>query len=75
MNYAPLARILLRYGVGIALGTEVGQLLAGDADIVAVVALLIGADTELIYAQANTTGHESSENINSPVNSLFGNCQ
>lgn len=56
MNYAPLARILLRYGVGIALGTEVGQLLAGDADIVAVVALLIGAATEVVYAQAKKRG-------------------
>jgi imidazolonepropionase-like amidohydrolase len=56
MNYAPLARILLRYGVGIALGTEVGQLLAGDADIVAVVALLIGAATEVVYAQAKKHG-------------------
>lgn len=56
MNYAPLARILLRYGVGIALGTEVGQLLAGDADMVAVVALLIGAATEVVYAQAKKRG-------------------
>ena len=56
MTYAPFARILLRYGVGIALGTEVGQLLAGDADIVAVVALLIGAATEVVYAQAKKRG-------------------
>jgi hypothetical protein len=56
MTYAPLAHILLRYGVGITLGTEIGQLLAGDADVVAVVALLIGAATEVVYAQAKKKG-------------------
>jgi len=56
MSYAPAARILLRYGVGVVLGTEAGQLLAGDADVVAVVALAIAAITEVVYAQAKKRG-------------------
>jgi len=56
MSYAPIARILIRYGVGLVIGMDAAEILAGDADIIAVVALGIGAATEIIYAMAVKKG-------------------
>lgn len=56
MNWAPLARIILRYGVGLVLGWEAGALLAGDPDIVVYAAMGIGAAVEAAYALAKKKG-------------------
>jgi len=53
---APIARILLRYGVGVVLGMELGQRLATDTDVVAIVALAVGAVVEGAYALAKRRG-------------------
>jgi hypothetical protein len=53
---APIARIVLRYGVGLVAGMQVGNALAGDADIVLIVAAVIGAATEGAYALAKRKG-------------------
>ena len=54
--YGPVARIALRYGVGIVVGMEVGQRLSMDSDLVAVVAVAIGAATEFVYRYAKKNG-------------------
>ena len=54
--YAPIARIIIRYAVGIVIGTDAARILAGDPDIIAVVALAIGAITEVVYALAVKKG-------------------
>ena len=58
MNYAPLARIALRYIVGaVFMGSAtIGDTLAADPDIVAVAALVIGAVVETAYAMAKRKG-------------------
>ena len=56
MNMAPLARIIARYGVGVVLGMEAGELAAGDPDIVAVIAIVIGLATETAYGFAKRRG-------------------
>lgn len=56
MNYAPIARIVIRYGVGAVVGLAQGQMLAADPDIVTIVALLIGASVELAYTVAKRKG-------------------
>jgi hypothetical protein len=56
MDYAPLARIVLRYIVGAVIGMETGGLLAGDADMVLWLALAIGALVEAAYAYAKRKG-------------------
>jgi hypothetical protein len=56
MDYAPLARIVLRYIVGGVVGMETGGLLAGDADVVLWLALGIGAAVEAAYAYAKRKG-------------------
>lgn len=56
MNYAPIARIILRYGVGITVGMEAGEMLVGDPDIVAVAALGVGVLVEVVYAYAKKKG-------------------
>ena len=55
-DWAPLARIALRYIIGGILGMEAGDLLAGDPDVVFYVALGIGAVVEVIYAYAKRKG-------------------
>ena len=54
--YGPIARIILRYGVGYVIGTEAGAMLAGDPDITLFVALGIGAAVEGAYALAKRKG-------------------
>ena len=53
---APIIRIVLRYGVGLVLGMEVGSLLAGDPDVVLLVATGVGVATEAVYAYAKKKG-------------------
>ena len=56
MSYGPLARIILRYGVGLVAGREVGSLLAGDPDVVLIVAAGVAAAVEGAYALAKRKG-------------------
>lgn len=58
MNYAPLARIALRYIVGgVFMGSDaVGQQLAADPDIVAVAAVAVGVAVEAAYTFAKRKG-------------------
>lgn len=56
MNWAPLARIALRYIIGGIVGMETGAILAGDPDVVLYVALGIGAAVEVIYSVAKRKG-------------------
>ena len=60
MNYAPIARIVIRYGVGVVVGTETAQFLAQDADVVSVLALgislAVGVVTEFAYSLAVKKG-------------------
>lgn len=53
---APIVRIALRYGVGAIFGMEVGSLLAGDPDVVLLVATGVGVATEAVYAYAKKKG-------------------
>jgi len=58
MNYAPIARIILRYAVGAGLmgSSQIGQQLAVDPDVVMGVSLVIGALVESAYAFAKRKG-------------------
>ena len=56
MEYAPIARIILRYGIGAVIGMAQGDMLAADPDIVTITALGIGAGVELAYAMAKRKG-------------------
>lgn len=56
MSYAPVARIIIRYGVGAIIGLESANILAGDVDVVAAVALAVGALTEFVYTFAKKKG-------------------
>lgn len=53
---APITRIILRYGVGTIFGMEVADLLAGDPDVILLVATVIGIATEVAYAYAKKRG-------------------
>ena len=56
MDFAPIARIVIRYIVGAVIGMDAGATLAGDPDVVTVVALGIGAAVEVAYAFAKRKG-------------------
>jgi hypothetical protein len=56
MNYAPIARIILRYAVGAIVGASQAELLIGDPDVVAMVALSTGAAVEAAYVLAKRRG-------------------
>ena len=56
MMNAPIARIILRYLVGLTIGADYGNVLAGDPDVVTIVAMAIGAGVESIYALAKRKG-------------------
>lgn len=56
MNYAPFARIALRYGVGAVIGMAQAEALAADPDIVTAAALAIGAAVEAAYIWAKRKG-------------------
>ena len=55
-DWAPLARIVLRYIIGGVMGMEAGNLLAGDPDVVFYVALGLGAVVEVLYTYAKRKG-------------------
>lgn len=56
MNYAPIARIVIRYIVGAVIGMDAGAVLAGDPDVVTICALGIGAGVEAAYRIAKKRG-------------------
>jgi hypothetical protein len=56
MTYAPIARILIRYGVGIVLGIDAASIMAGDPDLVSAVAVVVSVITEAVYAYAKKKG-------------------
>lgn len=58
MEYGPLIRIALRYLVGATIvgSVEFGEHLAADPDLVAVLALAVGAAVEAYYAYAKRKG-------------------
>lgn len=55
-NKGPLARIVLRYGVGLLAGAAVGTQLAANPNVVVVVAAVIGMTVEGVYAYAKRQG-------------------
>lgn len=56
MNYAPIARIILRYIIGAVIGMAQAEQLAADPDVVTVLALAIGGAVEAAYAIAKRKG-------------------
>ena len=52
----PFVRIILRYGAGVILGLEAGDILAGDPDVVLAVAMAMSIITERAYAIAKRDG-------------------
>lgn len=56
MNYGPIARIVLRYGIGFFAGSSLGEQLSLDPDIVGLVALGMGAAVEAVYLWAKKRG-------------------
>lgn len=58
MKYAPIARIVLRYlvGIGFAGSTEIGDYLAADPDLVMYASMGIGIAVEATYAYAKKKG-------------------
>lgn len=53
---AVVARIILRYGVGLVAGLAYGEQLAADPDIVMLLAAGVGIATEGAYALAKKRG-------------------
>ena len=53
---AAIARIIIRYGVGLVAGLAYGEQLAADPDIVMALAALVGVATEGAYALAKKRG-------------------
>lgn len=56
MIYGPLARIIIRYGVGIVLGANAANIAVGNPDIVTVIAGALGAANEAVYTIAKRKG-------------------
>lgn len=56
MSWTPVARIIVRYGVGIAIGMDAGNTLAADPDVITLVAAGLGLATEVIYSLAKRKG-------------------
>ena len=56
MDFGPLARIILRYGIGYFAGAGLGDQLALDPDLQAFVALSLGAIVEGFYGYAKRKG-------------------
>lgn len=56
MNFGPIARIILRYGIGYLAGSQAGEALAMDPDAVLVLSLALGAAVEAAYAYAKRKG-------------------
>lgn len=56
MDWAPWARIAIRYAVGAIIGADQAGLLAADPDLITVVALGIGAAVEGLYGLTKRRG-------------------
>lgn len=56
MNFGPIARIVLRYGVGYLAGSQAGEALAMDPDAVLMLSLALGAAVEGAYVLAKRLG-------------------
>lgn len=56
MDFAPIARIILRYGIGYLAGSEVGEMLSMDQDAVLILSLALGACVEGAYVIAKRKG-------------------
>lgn len=56
MDYAPIARIVIRYIVGLVIGADAAQIAAGDPDLVTIVAAGVGVGVETVYAVAKRRG-------------------
>lgn len=56
MDWAPWARIAIRYAVGALIGADQAGILAADPDLISIVALGIGASVEALYALAKRRG-------------------
>jgi len=56
MDFGPIARIILRYGIGYFAGSGVGDALAMDPDAVLALSLALGACVEGAYAWAKKRG-------------------
>ena len=52
----PFVRLLLRYGAGVILGLEAGDILAGDPDVVLAVAMAMSIIAERAYSIAKRNG-------------------
>ena len=55
-DFGPLARILLRYGIGYLAGSQAGDMLAMDRDAVLMLSLALGAGVEAAYGYAKRKG-------------------
>lgn len=56
MDFGPIARIILRYGIGYFAGSSAGEALSLNPDAVLVLSLALGAAVEAIYAYTKRTG-------------------
>ena len=56
MDYAPIARIVIRYAVGLIVGADQAGILAADPDLITIVAVAIGAAVEVVYSVAKRKG-------------------
>jgi hypothetical protein len=56
MDYAPIARIILRYVVGVLLGMDADGIIAANPDLITIVAVALGAAVESFYAWAKKKG-------------------
>lgn len=56
MDYAPIARIIIRYAVGLIVGADAAGLMAADPDMVTVAAVAIGGAVEVWYSIAKKKG-------------------
>jgi hypothetical protein len=52
MDYAPIARIVVRYIVGLVVGSDTAGIIAADPDVITIVAIGIGVAVEGIYTLA-----------------------
>lgn len=56
MDFAPLARIIMRYGIGYLAGSGAGEALAMDPDAVLILSLALGGAVEGFYGFAKRKG-------------------
>jgi hypothetical protein len=56
MDYAPIARIIIRYVVGLVIGMDAAETLQGDPDVVTMIAAGIGLVVEVAYGMAKRKG-------------------